>query len=157
MNTTNHTLPAVGARIGVVYGPGEFAGHNAGIVIAHAENQWGAWAVVLMDDGSCKRCDQLNKGPGIGWHAVQRAAAPVAPVAAAEIPAPALAVFEAGKTYSTRSICDHDSIISLTIAKRTAKTVTTTTGKTLRIAIYDGAEYVMPWGRYSMAPSVRAR
>lgn len=32
--------------------------------------------------------------------------------------------FEAGKTYSTRSICDHSCIISVFIEKRTEKTVT---------------------------------
>lgn len=34
--------------------------------------------------------------------------------------------FAAGKTYTTRSICDHDCVISVTIEKRTAKTVTAT-------------------------------
>ena len=64
--------------------------------------------------------------------------------------------FESGKTYTTRSACDHDCIISVTIAKRTAKTITTNAGKVLRIAEYDGAEFVRPWGTYSMAPVVRA-
>ena len=67
--------------------------------------------------------------------------------------------FEAGKTYATRSICDHDCIISVTIEKRTAKTVTATVRgaqKTFRIGEYEGAEYIMPWGSYSMAPIVTA-
>jgi len=64
--------------------------------------------------------------------------------------------FEAGKTYSTRSVCDHDCIIRVTVAKRTAKTITTTEGKTLRIAEYNGVEQVKPWGSYSMAPIVGA-
>ena len=65
--------------------------------------------------------------------------------------------FEAGKTYTGRSVCDHDCIISVSVAKRTAKSIRTTEGKTLRIAVsFDGEEYVMPWGRYSMAPMVRA-
>lgn len=64
--------------------------------------------------------------------------------------------FEAGKTYTTRSICDHDTIIRVTVAKRTAKTITTDEGKVLRVGDYDGVEHVMPWGRYSMAPMVRA-
>ncbi len=63
--------------------------------------------------------------------------------------------FEAGKTYKGRSVCDADCVISITIAKRTAKTVTTTGGKTLRIKEYNG-EFVMPWGVYSMAPAIRA-
>ena len=65
--------------------------------------------------------------------------------------------FEAGKTYTTRSICDHDCIISVTIEKRTAKTVTTSEQKTFRVAEYDGAEFIKPWGSYSMAPIIRAK
>jgi hypothetical protein len=65
--------------------------------------------------------------------------------------------FQVGRTYTTRSICDHDCIIRVTVAKRTAKTITTEAGKTLRIGIdYTGAEYVKPWGSYSMAPMVCA-
>lgn len=64
--------------------------------------------------------------------------------------------FESGKTYETRSIVDSDSIIAVTIAKRTAKTVTTTEGKSFRVAVYDGEEIIKPWGSYSMAPIIRA-
>jgi len=67
--------------------------------------------------------------------------------------------FETGKTYTTRSICDHACIISVTITKRTAKTVTATVrgeSKTFRVATYDGAEFIKPWGAYSMAPIIRA-
>jgi hypothetical protein len=64
--------------------------------------------------------------------------------------------FQAGKTYATRSACDHDCIISLTVAKRTAKTITTTAGKTLRVNVWQGVEQVKPWGAYSMAPIVDA-
>lgn len=64
--------------------------------------------------------------------------------------------FEVGKTYSTRSACDHDCIISITVASRTAKTIRTTEGKTLRPSVYDGAEMVKPFGSYSMAPVIRA-
>lgn len=53
-----------------------------------------------------------------------------------------MAQFEAGKTYTTRSICDHDCIISLTVIKRTAKTITADLGhrgvKVIRIKDYDG-------------------
>lgn len=68
--------------------------------------------------------------------------------------------FEAGKTYQTRSVCDHDCIISVTIDKRTSKTVTAKVRgevKTFRVAVYDGAEFIKPWGSYSMAPIVRAK
>jgi hypothetical protein len=66
-------------------------------------------------------------------------------------------VFAVGTTYQTRSACDYDCILSLTVAARTAKTLTTAHGKTLRIrAGEDGVERVMPWGRYSMAPVISA-
>jgi len=64
--------------------------------------------------------------------------------------------FQPGKTYTARSICDHDCVIAVTVAKRTAKTITTTGGKTLRVGRFDGVEFVRPWGAYSMAPIVRA-
>lgn len=64
--------------------------------------------------------------------------------------------FEAGKTYATRSICDSDMVISITVAKRTAKRLTTTDGKTLGISEYNGIEQVRPWGRYSMCPVIAA-
>lgn len=67
-----------------------------------------------------------------------------------------MAKFEAGKTYATRSVCDHDCIIRVVVAKRTAKTLTTAAGKTLRISEYNGVEQVKPWGTYSMAPIVGA-
>jgi hypothetical protein len=64
--------------------------------------------------------------------------------------------FEAGKTYWTRSICDHDCIIKVSVKSRTAKTIKTVDGKVLRIATYNGVEQVKPWGSYSMAPIVGA-
>lgn len=66
------------------------------------------------------------------------------------------AQFQVGKTYSTRSACDQNCIFSITIASRSAKTVKTSSGKVLRIAEYDGAEFVRPLGSYSMAPIIRA-
>jgi hypothetical protein len=65
--------------------------------------------------------------------------------------------FQTGKTYSTRSICDNNCVFSITVANRTAKTIKTTSGKTLRIGLYDGAEFVKPTGSYSMAPIIRAQ
>ena len=64
--------------------------------------------------------------------------------------------FEAGKTYWTRSIVDADTIITVSVASRTAKTIVTDKGKRLRVSLYDGVEQVSPWGRYSMAPVVGA-
>jgi hypothetical protein len=67
--------------------------------------------------------------------------------------------FQIGRTYSTRSICDHDCIFSFTILRRTAKTVTTQVhGKTVRrgLSLWNGVEQFSPYGRYSMAPIVGA-
>ena len=66
--------------------------------------------------------------------------------------------FEAGKTYYTRSICDADCIVRVTVSSRTAKTIKTSGGKTLRIGVWhdESTEYVKPHGSYSMAPMVCA-
>jgi hypothetical protein len=65
--------------------------------------------------------------------------------------------FETGKTYQTRSICDHNCVISVTIASRTEKTVTSTSGKKFRPYVdTEGREVIKPWGSYSMSPIVRA-
>jgi len=69
-------------------------------------------------------------------------------------------VFEVGKTYSTRSACNSDCVFSVTIASRTKSTVTTTDGKRFTIAKnetqWNQAETIFPWGRYSMAPAIKA-
>lgn len=70
--------------------------------------------------------------------------------------------FEAGKTYTTRSICNHDCVIEIRVIKRTAKTIVADTGemrgvKRLRITEHDGVETVKPWGSYSMAPTIAAK
>jgi len=67
-----------------------------------------------------------------------------------------MAKFEVGKKYWTRSVCDHETIIPITVEKRTAKTLTTTEGKTLRISVYNDVEQVKPWGTYSMCPIIGA-
>ena len=66
--------------------------------------------------------------------------------------------FKTGTTYSTRSIGDANCIITATVTKRTAKTVTTENGKRYRIKVcpYTGVETFMPWGNYSMAPVMKA-
>lgn len=68
--------------------------------------------------------------------------------------------FETGKTYWTRSICDHDCIYRFTISKRTEKTVWIkyhgkTTARRVRTD-YDGNEAIDPHGRYSMSPVLSA-
>lgn len=65
--------------------------------------------------------------------------------------------FVSGCTYTTRSIVDSDHVIKLKVASRTPKTLTTDAGKVLRIGVYQGAEFVKPWGSYSMAPIVMAK
>ena len=64
--------------------------------------------------------------------------------------------FETGKTYYTRSVADYDTIVRVTIAKRTDKTIVTAAGDRLRINVWQGVEQVKPWGSYSMAPIVGA-
>jgi hypothetical protein len=80
--------------------------------------------------------------------------------------------FEVGKTYQTRSICDHDCLITMTVVDRTAKTVRMVEGdgkaplklngdnkpvKTFRPRTSDnGVEFIWPWGHYSMSPLLDA-
>lgn len=69
--------------------------------------------------------------------------------------------FEIGKTYRTRSVCDHDCIIDLYVVNRSEKTLKArildqSDFKTLRIKEWDGVEQVKPWGNYSMCPIISA-
>jgi len=66
--------------------------------------------------------------------------------------------FEAGKTYYGVFVCDADLTDDITVAKRTAKTLTTTEGKRLKIHVsVDGeSEMIYPHGRYSMCMIIRA-
>lgn len=70
-----------------------------------------------------------------------------------------MSTFEVGKTYSTRSIGDHNCIVRVAVVSRTAKTIKAQVGvemKTMRVSEYRGNEQVKPWGSYSMAPIVDA-
>ena len=71
-----------------------------------------------------------------------------------------MANFEAGKTYSTRSACDHNCIYTMKVLARTPKTIRVQTMKgehSLRIfSNYRGDEAVKPFGSYSMAPIISA-
>jgi hypothetical protein len=76
-----------------------------------------------------------------------------------------MTTFQIGRTYTGRFIGDADAIISLTVLKRTALTITAESAdfqtgakvKSLRIKTsHTGAEYVLPLGSYSMAPSISA-
>lgn len=72
--------------------------------------------------------------------------------------------FEIGKTYETRSLCNHDCIIQITVIERTAATLTVKDemGEIQKLRINKKlteireAETVLPWGRYSMAPMISA-
>lgn len=69
--------------------------------------------------------------------------------------------FEIGKTYTTRSICDHECIYTAKVLKRTAKTVLVKLSgesepKRRRVREWRGVECFNPFGTYSMAPVIRA-
>ncbi|MDL5065804.1 hypothetical protein QRX11_04630 [Clostridioides difficile] len=67
--------------------------------------------------------------------------------------------FEVGKTYATRSICDHDCIYTIEVIKRTDKTITYKEDDTVRrakIRFSDDYEYIRV-GNYSMAPNFSAK
>jgi hypothetical protein len=64
--------------------------------------------------------------------------------------------FQPNAIYSSRSIGDFNAIIIVCIAKRTEKTVTDNYGKRYGIKVCNGVEQIMPWGRYSMAPTISA-
>mgnify|MGYP003652958959 FL=1 len=68
---------------------------------------------------------------------------------------------EAGKTYIGRFICNYDSTFEITVMKRTDKSVTfihphTGESKRAKIHNYDGSEFFMPLGNYSMSPIISA-
>ena len=69
--------------------------------------------------------------------------------------------FKPGNTYTGRSICDHNCIFSAKVLKRTLKTVTVITqNEEKRCKVHldeSGEEYIFPFGRYSMAPIIRAK
>ena len=68
--------------------------------------------------------------------------------------------FEVGKTYYTRSACDHNCIYTVKVLGRTPKTIKALVDgrniKTLRPSVYRNAEQVKPHGSYSMAAIVDA-
>lgn len=69
--------------------------------------------------------------------------------------------FTAGRTYRTRSACDHNCIYGFVIIRRSAASVwiieegeTKVTRR--KITVYLGVETIMPHGRHSMAPVISA-
>jgi hypothetical protein len=71
------------------------------------------------------------------------------------------AQFQPGKTYETRSACDHDCIFKMKVIARSAtgksiRVLVRDEFKTLRVSEYNGVEQVKPFGSYSMAPIMSA-
>ncbi len=70
-------------------------------------------------------------------------------------------IFEKDAKYTVSFIGDADLKPTITILKRTSKTVTIlNTGKQeqrCKIHTYNGEEYLLPYGSYSMAPSVQSK
>lgn len=68
--------------------------------------------------------------------------------------------FIVGLDYETRSICDHNCIFKFQVTKRTQKNIWISErggeSKRRKISIWEGVESIMPYGAYSMAPSLRA-
>lgn len=68
--------------------------------------------------------------------------------------------FEVGKTYQTRSTCDHNCIFTYDVIARTKKFITIKNEfdeiKRVGVSEYDGQEWASPEGRFSMSPTIRA-
>ncbi len=67
--------------------------------------------------------------------------------------------FTVGQTYSTRFICDHNSIYTCKVVSRTAKTVVIEDHagtRRCKIHEYDGSETIFPKGKYSMCLTIKA-
>jgi hypothetical protein len=68
--------------------------------------------------------------------------------------------FTTGRTYSTRSIGDHDCIFSVTVVARTAKTVTIRSRGEAEVRrgiyVWNGVEQIKPFGSYSMCAIIGA-
>lgn len=73
-----------------------------------------------------------------------------------------IAAFEVGKTYSTRSMCDYDTIYKWKVEARTPHFLTIS-GSNIRgtkkvgVRVYAGAERTSPLGSYSMCPVINAK
>jgi len=65
-------------------------------------------------------------------------------------------MFIVGKTYYTRSPCDHDCVWGHSIKSRTNKFVTLGNGSRFKVFIWNGVETIKPQGSYSMCPILRA-
>lgn len=71
--------------------------------------------------------------------------------------------FEVGGRYATNSACDHTCWWQFSVTRRTEKCVWLTChnrgefkNRRFLIKEWNGAEYVLPFGRHSMCPVLRA-
>ncbi len=71
-----------------------------------------------------------------------------------------MTTFQIGKTYTTRSACDYNTIFAWTVTARTAKRLTLEDrhGNTAQRGIYfwNGIEHCKPAGTFSMCPIINA-
>jgi hypothetical protein len=68
--------------------------------------------------------------------------------------------FTTGQQVSCRSACDHDTVWTFEVVKRTAKFVTlrdVCSDETVRVGVLtsNGAEWCKPFGTFSMCPVLR--
>ena len=66
------------------------------------------------------------------------------------------ATFTVGETYSARSACDHNTVWTFTVAKRSAKFITFTDGKRVGVKNGPNGEWALPLGTFSMAPVINS-
>lgn len=72
------------------------------------------------------------------------------------------AVFEVGKRYYCRSICDYNCVWTFEVVSRTDRSVRIRElggqrpPSTRKIRTWSGAETCLPFGSYSMAPTLSA-
>lgn len=58
-------LPTPGQRVHLNGGGCQY---EDGMTLTQITTEWGTHALILMDNGSIKQCNGLNRRPGIGWH-----------------------------------------------------------------------------------------
>lgn len=70
--------------------------------------------------------------------------------------------FQVGEVYTARSACDYDCVWGFTVLSRTDKFITILEHsspdkpKRVGVKISSDGEYALPFGNYSMAPSIHA-
>jgi hypothetical protein len=71
--------------------------------------------------------------------------------------------FQVGQQYYCRLVTDYDTVLVYWVVSRTERYVTVERAdesepepKRLGVRVFEGVELCNPWGRYSMAPVLRA-